>query len=99
MKKISSPELLLISECVNQTVQGMWGNATRPEPVREIKQIELGRKRSQASKWRYAWASGGPPPSPDGRNIASPDSEKAACAQKAVASRKNQTQLRLPKLN
>jgi hypothetical protein len=40
MKKISSNEFLLISECVTQTVQGMWGNAPRPEPVREIKQID-----------------------------------------------------------
>ena len=40
MKKISSAEFMLVSECVNQTVQGMWGNAPRPEPVREIKQIE-----------------------------------------------------------
>jgi hypothetical protein len=42
MKKISSTDFLLISECVNQTVQGMWGNAARPEPVREIKQIDGG---------------------------------------------------------
>jgi hypothetical protein len=40
MKKSSSTDFLLISECVNQTVQGMWGNAPRPEPVREIKRIE-----------------------------------------------------------
>jgi hypothetical protein len=40
MKKTSSTDFLLISECVSQTVQGMWGNAPRSEPVREIKQIE-----------------------------------------------------------
>jgi hypothetical protein len=40
MRKHSSDEFLLISECVTQTVQGMWGNAPRPQPVREIKQIE-----------------------------------------------------------
>jgi hypothetical protein len=42
MRKNSSTEFLPISECVNQMVQGMWGNAPRPEPVREIKQIDRG---------------------------------------------------------
>jgi len=40
MKKSSSTEFLLISECVNQTAQGMWGNAPRAEPVRAIKQVQ-----------------------------------------------------------
>jgi hypothetical protein len=40
MKKSSAPEFLLISECVNQLVQGMWGSAPRAEPVRAIRQIE-----------------------------------------------------------
>jgi hypothetical protein len=42
MKKTSSTEFLLISECVERTVQGMWGNAPRAEPVRKIKQIDGG---------------------------------------------------------
>jgi hypothetical protein len=33
-------EFLPISECVNRLVQGMWGNAPRAEPLREIKQVE-----------------------------------------------------------
>jgi len=33
-------EFLLISECVSQLVQGMWGNAPRAEPVRQIKKVE-----------------------------------------------------------
>jgi hypothetical protein len=40
MKRSSSTEFLLISECVNRIVQGMWGNTPRPEPVREIKRFE-----------------------------------------------------------
>src|SRR4051812_24344864 len=52
MKRSSSTEYLLISECVQHTVQGMWGNVPRAEPVRAIKQIERdlplasGRKRN-----------------------------------------------------
>jgi hypothetical protein len=40
MKRSSSIEYLSISECVQHTVQGMWGNAPRAEPVRAIKRIE-----------------------------------------------------------
>ena len=57
MKRTAPTEFLLISECVNRTVQGMWGNALQPQPVREIKQSSAtfplasgrGRKRRQQS--------------------------------------------------
>jgi hypothetical protein len=56
MKRSSSTEFLLVSECVNQVVQGMWGNAPRPEPVRAIKRIERDRSVGFGPRKEYAAA-------------------------------------------
>jgi hypothetical protein len=56
MKKCPSAEFLIVSECVHQIAQGMWGNAPRPEPVREIKRVDrdlsvgFGPRREYAAK-------------------------------------------------
>jgi hypothetical protein len=55
MKKSTSTEFLLISESVNRLVQGIWGNAPRAEPVREIKRcdralsVDFGPRREKAA--------------------------------------------------